>query len=64
MILYLYKKKGNDFVNVKIIVEMTQKEKDKLLSDYSEGWTIEDVVFEMIGPYDNYSENIEVKIIG
>jgi hypothetical protein len=51
-------------MNVKIIVEITQKEKDKLLSDYSEGWTIEDVVFEMIGPYDNYYENIEVKIIG
>ena len=43
-------------MKVKIIAE-----RDRLLSDYPEGFTIENIVFEMVGPYDDY-QDIEVVI--
>ena len=48
-------------MKVKIVAEMTSAERDKLLSNYPEGFTIENIVFEMVGPYDNY-QDIEVII--
>ena len=49
-------------MEVKIIAKMTKAEKEEMLKDYGEGWTIEQVVFEMVGPYDDY-QDIEVQII-
>jgi hypothetical protein len=48
-------------MDVKIIARMTQAEKEEMLSNYPEGWKIEQIVFEMVGPYDNY-QDIEVII--
>ena len=48
-------------MKVKIVAEMTAQERDKRLSNYPEGFTIENIVFEMVGPYDNY-QDIEVII--
>ena len=48
-------------MKVKIIAEMTSAERDRLLSNYPEGWTIESVVFETVAPDDSY-QDIEVVI--
>ena len=48
-------------MEVKIIAEMTSAERDQLLADYPPGFTIENIVFEMVGPYDDY-QDIEVII--
>jgi hypothetical protein len=48
-------------MEVKIIAEMTSAERDQLLADYPPGFTIENIVFEMVGPYDDY-QDIEVVI--
>ena len=45
----------------KIIAEMTSAERDELLANYLPGFTIEEIVFEMVGPYDDY-QDIEVVI--
>ena len=55
-------KKEEKNMEVKIIAKMTKAEKEEMLQDYGEGWTIEQVVFEMVGPYDDY-QDIEVQII-
>jgi hypothetical protein len=47
-------------MKVKIVAEMTSKERDKLLELWS-GWTIESIVFEMVAPQDEY-QDIEVII--
>ena len=49
-------------MKVKIIAEMTSAERDELMSRYCEGWSIEEVVFEMVAPQDKY-QDIEVRII-
>lgn len=49
-------------MKVKIIAEMTSKERDQLMSGYSDGWSIENVVFDMVAPQDEY-QDIEVRII-
>ena len=49
-------------MKVKIIAEMTSKERDQLMSGYSGGWTIENVIFDMVAPQDEY-QDIEVRII-
>lgn len=48
-------------MDVKIIARMTQAEKEEMLSRYPEGWKIEEIVFEMVNPDDNY-QDIEVVI--
>ena len=50
-------------MKVKIIAEMTSAERDELMSGYPDGdWTIENVVFDMVAPQDEY-QDIEVRII-
>ena len=49
-------------MKVKIIAEMTSKERDQLMSRYCDGWSIENVVFDMVAPQDEY-QDIEVRII-
>lgn len=49
-------------MDVKIIATMTETEKQDLLDSYPEGFTIEQIVFEMVGPYDDY-QDIEVRIV-
>ena len=49
-------------MKVKIIAEMTSKERDQLMNGYGDGWSIESVVFDMVAPQDNY-QDIEVRII-
>ena len=41
-------------MEVKIIARMTQAEKEEMLSCYPKGWTIEQIIFEMVAPDDNY----------
>ena len=47
-------------MKVKIVAEMTSKERDQLLEMYS-GWTIETIVFDRVAPQDEY-QDIEVII--
>ena len=49
-------------MKVKIIAEMTSAERDEYLAYYPSGFTIENIVFEMVGPRDDY-QDIEVVII-
>lgn len=49
-------------MKVKIIAEMTETEKQKYLKDWGDGFTIENIVFELVGPYDDY-QDIEVRIV-
>ena len=48
-------------MEVKIVAKMTSAERDELLANYPSGFTIENIVFEMVGPYDDY-QDIEVII--
>ena len=48
-------------MKVKIVAEMTTQERDELLEMYPGGWTIENVVFDMVAPQDEY-QDIEVII--
>ena len=45
-------------MKVKIVAEMTAQERDELLEMYP-GWTIENVVFDMVAPQDEY-QDVEV----
>ena len=45
-------------MKVKIVAEMTTQERDELLEMYSD-WTIENVVFDMVAPQDEY-QDVEV----
>ena len=47
-------------MKVKIVAEMTSKERDQLLEMYSD-WTIEAIVFDRVAPQDEY-QDIEVII--
>jgi hypothetical protein len=47
-------------MKVKIVAEMTAQERDELLERWP-GWTIENVVFDMVAPQDDY-QDIEVVI--
>ena len=47
-------------MKVKIVAEMTSKERDKLLETYS-GWDIESVVFDIVAPQDEF-QDVEVII--
>ena len=49
-------------MKVKIVAEMSQEEKDTLLSKYPKDWTIEEIIFCMVAPEDEYSD-IDVIII-
>ena len=50
-------------MKVKIIAEMTSAERDECLAYYPSGFTIEEIIFEMVGPYDDYYQDIEVVIV-
>jgi hypothetical protein len=45
-------------MKVKIVAEMTSKERDQLLEIYP-GWTIEEIIFDRVAPQDEY-QDIEV----
>ena len=47
-------------MKVKIVAEMTSKERDRLLERWP-GWTIEAIIFDMVAPQDEY-QDIEVII--
>lgn len=49
-------------MKIKIVAEMSQEEKDMLLSKYPKDWTIEEIIFCMVAPEDEYSD-IDVIII-
>jgi hypothetical protein len=62
VIIIIVNKKGKIIMDVKIIATMTEQEKQEMLNDYGEGWTIEAIVFDQVAPNDYY-QDIVVKIV-